>query len=110
MESRFRCLVAIPGSSRNVAGALAAARAGGVGLLDLELCSLDDPRVQRNLRDLARQAPPGSWGVRRRPDQAVEAPWTVLTEPPPSHPPLGGRILLEIRDANLLADLDPAGL
>ncbi|MEW6278332.1 MAG: SDR family NAD(P)-dependent oxidoreductase [Candidatus Eremiobacterota bacterium] len=40
----------------------------------------------------------------------MEAPWTVLTEPPPSHPPLGGRILLEIRDANLLADLVRAGL
>ncbi len=98
----FLCLVTIPADSSSIEAALAAIRAGGVGLLDLEHCRADDPIVQRNLAELARHGQK-SWGARGRREQLdSELPWAIVVDPTT---PTGNWLAL-VREPEQLQSLD----
>ncbi len=98
----FECLIAIPANASHLDAAVAASRAGGYGLLDLQHCRLEDPVVRRNLAELRRRA--ARWGVKGRRDQVGDAPLAVIVDPG-GPAPAGVRWLAQVQDPSQLEGL-----
>ncbi|GMU55901.1 MAG: hypothetical protein AMXMBFR33_50470 [Candidatus Xenobia bacterium] len=101
----FLCLVTIPADSTCIEAALAAIRAGGVGLLDLGHCQAESPVVQRNLAELARLGQ-DRWGVKastKQLERLGELPRAIVVDP--TGPPREGWLAL-VQEPSQLAELD----